>query len=85
MVEGIESGGAVEEIMGRVLEAERGRAARVIQQKWLERLYRPGSSSCILRAVREEFATLRDSCVEVVKMCGECGTSRSVRGVCGKE
>ena len=45
----------VEEIFGRVLEAERGRAARVIQQKWLEVIYRPGSSSCILRGVREEF------------------------------
>ena len=51
----------VEEIMGRVLEAERGRAATVIQQKWLEVIYRPGSSSCILRGVREDFATLRDS------------------------
>ena len=55
--------GMVEGVFGRVMEAERARAAAVIQRKWLDRVYRPDSSSSTLRGVKRNFAEMQGTCL----------------------
>ncbi len=48
----------VESVIDRVKQAARTRAARIIQHRWLEYIYRPNSSSKILRGARRRFIHL---------------------------
>jgi len=52
----------VEGMFKRVVKhAERVRAATVIQRKWVDRVYRPDSTSSVLRGVKRKFAELQHS------------------------